>query len=63
MQAGERQLFVSVFVPYLRSTTTGSAVHSGISIAQAKAMGSATVRVGSLTVTLDVHGAWSVAGR
>ena len=63
MQPGERELFVSVFVPYLRSKTTGSAVQAGVSISQAKEAGSATVKVGPLTVTLDVHGAWSVLGR
>ena len=63
MQAGETELFVSAFIPYLRSKTTGTAVEAGISISQAKEQGSATVKVGALTVILDVHGAWSVGGR
>ena len=63
MQAGETELFVSVFVPYLRSKTTGSAVQASVGIAQAKKTGSAEVTVGLLTVKLDVHGGWSVDGR
>ena len=63
MRPGERELFVSVFVHYLRSQTSGSAVQAGVSIAMAKKSGSTIVKVGPLTVTLDVYGAWSVAGR
>ena len=63
MQAGEATLFTSAFIPYLRSETTGAAVEAGVHIAQNQAAGSATVKVGPLTVKLDVRGGWSVAGR
>ena len=63
MQPGERELFVSVFVPYLRSKTTGAAVQAAVHITQDRGNGSATVEVGPLVVDLDVHGAWSVQGR
>ena len=63
MRAGEPTIFTSAFVPYLRSKTTGAAVEAGVHIAQDQPDGSATVRVGALTVKLDVRGAWSVEGR
>ena len=63
MRAGEATIFTSAFVPYLRSKTTGAAVEAGVHIIQDHPSGSATVRVGALTVKLDVRGAWSVEGR
>ena len=63
MRAGEATIFTSAFVPYLRSKTTGAAVEAGVHIIQDQPSGSATVRVGALTVKLDVRGAWSVEGR
>ena len=63
MRPGARELFVSVFVPYLRSETTGEAVQARVAIAQDKATSSTTVKIGSLAVNLDVYGAWSVQGQ
>ena len=63
MAAGETTIFASAFIPYLRSKTTGAAVEAGVHITQNPAAGSATVKVGPLTVQLDVHGEWSVEGR
>ena len=63
MRPGVRELFVSVFVPYLRSQTTGEAVQAQVTIAQDKATSSATVKIGSLAISLDVFGTWSVQGR
>ena len=63
IQGGEATIFTSVFVPYLRSKTTGAAVQASVHIAQNPSAGSATVKVGALIVTLDVRGGWSVDGR
>ena len=63
MQAGVRELFVSVFVPYLRSQTSVSAFQATVGITQEPSRGNATVTVGTLSVELDVDGKWSVAGR
>jgi hypothetical protein len=63
MRGGQRTVFASAFIPYLRSKTTGAAVERGVEITQDQAAGSATVKVGALTVKLDVHGEWSVEGR
>jgi hypothetical protein len=63
MRAGEATVFTSAFIPYLRSETTGAAVEAAVHITQDQAAGSATVKVGPLTITLDNRGAWSVEGR
>ena len=63
MQAGETTIFTSVFIPYLRSKTTGAAVEAGVNITQDQVAGSATVTVGELRIQLDMHGNWLVEGR
>jgi hypothetical protein len=63
MQAGETTIFTSAFIPFLRSKTTGAAVEAGVHITQDQAAGSATVKVGELTIKVDTRGEWSVEGR
>jgi hypothetical protein len=53
MRGGQRTVFASAFIPYPRSKTTGATVERGVEITQDQAAGSATVKVGALTVKLD----------
>eukprot|EP01052_Picozoa_sp_SAG31_P024424 SAG31_NODE_2077_length_6501_cov_2.482037_3_plen_773_part_00 len=59
---GERALFVSVFVPYDRTITSGRSINSKIRVVIASNNESATVTLGSAgkRVELDVHGGWKV---
>ena len=63
MQVGEAAVFTSAFIPYLRSKTTGAAIEAQVHITQDQVAGSATVKVGELTIKLDTRGGWSVEGR